>query len=226
MSSAPDQSLDKLLRDIEAAPAASRIEYRERVLAYGVAFIEALTTLALKSPALAASAAAWLEELAKREPSTAAEVRTALRRLAAASPDARYAKDALRRLGEDPDRVPNAMAPGTATAPSANYLEVRAQVHQAAREGRILQYSDLNATHWGLYGRWLGIISEEERASGNPPISAIVVTKATGRPGPGFYQLCHETDYTRPGETDEEVWQRAVDEVHAFWQEQPVGQPS
>ncbi len=216
MSSAPDESLDKLLRDIEAAPAASRIEYRERVLAYGVAFIEPLTALALKSPALAASAAAWLGELAKREPSTASEVRAALRRLASASPDARYAKDALRRLGEDPDRVPSAKAPGTPTAPSANYLEVRAQVHEAAREGRILHYGDLN-TNRAFYGKWLGIISEEELTSGHPPISAIVVAKGSERPGAGFYQLCREFGFAQPGESDEDIWQRAVVAVHDFW---------
>ena len=216
MSSAPDELLDSLIHDVEAASPASRIEYRERVLAYGAAFIEPLTALALRSPGLTASAAAWLEALAKREPSTAAEVRTALRRLAPASPDARYAKDALRRLGDDPDRVPSAKGSGAPAAPSANYLEVRAQVHQAAREGRILYYSDLN-TNRAFYGKWLGIISEEELTAGHPPISAIVVAKGSERPGAGFYQLCRESGFAQPTESDEDIWQRAVVAVHDFW---------
>jgi hypothetical protein len=53
----------------------------------------------------------------------------------------------------------------------------------------------------------LGLISGEELASRHPPISAIVVTKATGRPGAGFYQLCRESGFAQPGETDEDIWQ-------------------
>jgi hypothetical protein len=211
-----DASLEGLVRALESAAAAARMQYREGVLAHGSACIAPLTALALRSTNLTASVAAWLEELVKRDSSTSLEVRTALRELATASPDARYAKDALRRLGDDPDRSPSAKGSGQPTPPSANYLEVRAQVHQAAREGRILHYSDL-ATNRSLYGRWLGIISEEEMDAGHPPISAIVVAKGSERPGHGFYQLCRESGFAHLGEPDEDIWQRAVVAVHEFW---------
>jgi len=216
VSTDTDESLEALIRGLEATAPASRILYRERVLAHGTACIEPLTALALKSPAFTASVAAWLEALAKREPSTAVDVRTALRELVTASPDVRYAREALRRLGDDPDGSSSAKGAATRAAPSANFLEVRAQVHQAAREGRILHYSDLD-TNRAFYGRWLGIISVEEMAAGHPPISAIVVAKGSERPGPGFYQLCRESGFARPGETNEDIWQRAVVAVHDFW---------
>lgn len=220
MSNGTDESLEGLIRDLEAAAPAGRIQYRERVLAHGVACIEPLSALALRSPEFTASVAAWLEALAKREPSTEVDVRMALRALAVASAYARYAREALRRLGDDPDGPASVKRIGTPAAPSANYLEVRAQVHHAAREGRILHYGDLN-TNRALYGRWLGIISEEEMAAGHPPISAIVVAKGSERPGPGFYQLCRERDFAQPGETDEDIWQRAVVAIFEFWREQP-----
>jgi hypothetical protein len=221
VSAETDDSLDALIRRLEAAAPAARIQYRERVLAHGVSCVEPLTGLALRSSEFTASVAAWLEALARREPSTALGVQIGLRQLVSGGPDGRYARDALQRLGEDADSPSSVKRTGTPTAPSANYLEVRAQVHQAAREGRILHYSDL-ATNRSLYGRWLGIISEEEMAAGHPPISAIVVAKGSERPGPGFYQLCRERDFAQPGESDEEIWQRAVVAVHDFWREQPA----
>jgi hypothetical protein len=219
VSTDTDQSLDALIRGLETAVPASRIQYRERVLAHGAACIGPLTALALRSIELTASVAAWLESLAKREPSTALVVRASLRQLSSVSPDGRYAREALQRLGDDADGSSSVRRSATPAAPSANFLEVRAQVHQAAREGRILHYNDLK-TNRAFYGKWLGIISEEEIAAGHPPISAIVVAKGSERPGPGFYQLCRERNFARPGETNEDIWQRAVVAVHGFWREQ------
>jgi hypothetical protein len=219
VSSVTDESLDTLILGLEAAAPKARIQFRERVLAHGVACIEPLTALGQRSSDFTASVAAWLEELSKRDPSTELDVRSALHELVAASPGARYAKEALRRLGDDPDRLSGVKRTGTAAAPSANYLEVRAQVHQAAREGRILHYNDLK-TNRAFYGKWLGIISDEEIAADHPPISAIVVRKGSERPGPGFYQLCRERNFARPGESDEDIWQRAVVAVFDFWREQ------
>jgi len=92
-------------------------------------------------------------------------------------------------------------------------------VIQAAREGRIINYSDL-ATSRGVYGRYLGQLSNEEFDAGRPPISAIVVGKDNQRPGDGFYPYMHEIGFAEPGEKDEDVWERAVLAVHEYWRSQ------
>ncbi len=183
MSSAPDRWLASLLRDIEAAPAASRIEYRERVLAYGVAFIEPLTALALK---LRPRGICCCVARGAGEARAVDCLRRSARPYAASRLPARTPAMPRTRCGgsariQTAFRVPRRGAPRRRRAPTTSRSGPRS-TRRPVRPDPSLQRSQRH--DWGLYGRWLGMISEEERASGNPPISAIVVTKATGRPGP------------------------------------------
>jgi hypothetical protein len=43
------------------------------------------------------------------------------------------------------------------------------------------------------------------------------VHKYGGRPGDGFLQAMQEVAYARAGETEQQVWVRAVAEVHDYW---------
>lgn len=52
---------------------------------------------------------------------------------------------------------------------------------------------------------------------GRPPLTALVVRKQTGRPGEGFGIAAREVVYIRPGESDDEVWERAVAHGFAYW---------
>jgi hypothetical protein len=88
---------------------------------------------------------------------------------------------------------------------------------EAAIEGRLVFYSDLpgGRFHWGKY---LYRITGEEYRQERPPLTAIVVEKRTGRPAEGFISALRDIGYPmQDGESDEEVWRRAVGEVHAYW---------
>ena len=93
---------------------------------------------------------------------------------------------------------------------------MHARIIQAAREGRILTYSDLETSR-GHVGTYLFNISRAEAELGHPPLTALVVSKTNGLPGDGFLPAMLEIGFAHPGETLEPVWKRAVAEVHAFW---------
>lgn len=97
----------------------------------------------------------------------------------------------------------------------------RADLHvkciAAAIAGKPITYEDLGTSR-GMVGRYLGRITNEETLAGRPPLSAVVVHKgAGGRPGTGFLEAMQEIGYNRPGETELQVWKRALAEVFAYW---------
>lgn len=211
-------SLDKLLSQLAECAPAERINLREAVLAHGSGCIEPLVKLAQGQPALSGSIASWLGTLATRDRTTTVLVQPALRRIAAGL-DGSIARDTLNRLtgvNTSAGAPRTRERPDKPWVPSAKYFEVRARVIQAAKDGRILNYSELETSR-GVYGRYLGQLSKEEFDAGHPPISAIVVGKENQRPGEGFYPFMREIGFSQPGEKDEDVWQRAVAAVHDFW---------
>jgi hypothetical protein len=94
--------------------------------------------------------------------------------------------------------------------------DVYAKLIAAAKSGHTVTYGELPGGR-GHIGSYLYRIADYERTNGRPPLTAIVVRKQTGRPGPGFAIAAREVDYTRPGESDDAVWERAVAEVFAYW---------
>lgn len=95
--------------------------------------------------------------------------------------------------------------------------DVYLKVLEVAIEGKTVIYSDLpgGRFHWGKY---LYRISAEEARQGRPPLTAIVVEKRTGRPAHGFMGAMHDVGYPMAeGESEDEVWRRAVAEVFAYW---------
>ena len=62
-------------------------------------------------------------------------------------------------------------------------------------------------------------IVHEEADAGHPPLTAIVVSKSTGRPGDGFLPAMIEIGFAQPGETSSDLWARAVVAVHEFWRD-------
>lgn len=96
----------------------------------------------------------------------------------------------------------------------------RADVHrrliEAAIAGRTIAYSDLG-TGRGWVGSYLFRIAHEEDAAGRPPLTSIVVHKVDGRPGPGMLEAMQQVGFARTGETEEQVWRRALAEVFRFW---------
>jgi len=94
--------------------------------------------------------------------------------------------------------------------------ELHAQLVKAAILGKTLTYGELGGGRFML-GRYLRRIALEEKAAWRPPITALVVTKRHGRPAPGFRGQMQEIGYVRDGESEEDVWQRALRDVHDYW---------
>jgi hypothetical protein len=214
-----EATLEELIAALALSPAATRIDLRDRILAHGAACITPLVERAVLQPDLSSSVAAWFEVLVRREPATRPAIVAALRRIVR-GPDGDIARGVLARLGASESSSTGGIGSTrpTNTAPEA---AVHARVRQAAREGRLIAYSDLETSR-GHVGTYLLHLSQDEAAAGHPPITSIVVGKATMRPGDGYLPAMVEVGYARRGETLDEVWGRAVAEVFAFWSTQPL----
>jgi len=214
-----DETLSSLLAKLEASAPEDRIDYRNAVLAFGLACIHPLADLAERVPDLATSIAAWFEVLVQRDPDTKPEVLRALTAMAHGR-DSSIASAVLGRLGG----APRSSAAKPARKPAQPRRNVEAEVHariiRAARDGRILTYADLE-TNRRYVGQYLFNISRAEADQGHPPLTALVVHKTNGLPGDGFLPAMEEIGFAHRGERMEPVWKRAVAEVHAFWSNRP-----
>lgn len=209
------ESLEDLIKRVEACAPEDRINHRDSILAFGSACIRPLGELADRIPQLSPSIAAWLEVLARRDPATKADVVKALA-VMARERDGNIAGDVLDRLGGAPRTVGAKTARKRTPTGRTAEADVHARIIRAAREGRILTYSDLETSR-GHVGKYLFNISRLEADLGHPPLTSLVVSKTNGLPGDGFLPAMEEIGFAHPGEKLEPVWRRAVAEVHAFW---------
>jgi hypothetical protein len=205
--------LEGLIAELRTCAPDKRIDLREAFLAHGDACVEPLLELALDDGGFVASVASWLEVLAKRDPATKAHVVDGLVALAQTM-DGHYAREALARLNGTA-RLVRSLQDESVMRSDAE-ARVHAEIIQAAREGRTVFYSDLHTSR-GHIGRYLLHISQDEARQGHPPLTSIVISRTTGRPGDGFLPAMLEVGFAKPGEPLDVVWRRAVDEVHAFW---------
>jgi hypothetical protein len=101
-----------------------------------------------------------------------------------------------------------------------NKFPHRADIHvkciEAAMTGKTLTYRELGTSR-AMVGRYLDRITHEEALAGRPPLSAVVVRSGEGRPGLGFREAVTETGFIKPGESDLQVWKRALAAVHEYW---------
>jgi hypothetical protein len=104
--------------------------------------------------------------------------------------------------------------PGTRRYPYR--ADIHARLIETAMNGRTITYSGLG-TGRRMVGSYLYRIAKEEQAAGRPPLTALVVHKVDGKPGPGFLEAATWVGFWREGETEDEVWHRAVDAVHEYW---------
>jgi len=92
-----------------------------------------------------------------------------------------------------------------------------AVVVSAAIEGHTIPYSALPGGR-RTWGRDLYHIADYEKDHGRPPLTAIVVRKQSGRPGGGFAIAMSQVGYkARKGESEADLWERAVGEVFDYW---------
>jgi len=207
------RSLDDLLGELLDAAPADRITLRDPFLAHGSACIPVLIDAARKRPDLLDSVSAWLERLAMTQPDSRDEAVRALR-LLARRPEGEIARAAVGRVA--PRAVRASADRPLPTERSAALEAVHQRIIDAAREGLTLTYEQLQ-TNRGHVGRFLHTIALDEATAGRPPLTALVVSKATGMPGEGFLPALEEVGYAQPGETLQAAWERAVTDVHAYW---------
>lgn len=217
----PKESLASLIAQLEQCALPERIAFRNPILAYGAVCIAPLVDAVERKPDLSASVASWLAMLAVSQPDVEDDAMRALRKLAHV-PWGDIAQGILDRLQPKSTKATGA-APKAAPGPSAAEMAVYARVLQAAREHRTLTYSELetNRRHQGTY---LHNISQAEHDLGHPPLTSIVVGKTNGRPGDGYLSAMVELGYAHIGEPVEDVWQRGIAAVFAFWAD-PEAEP-
>ena len=95
--------------------------------------------------------------------------------------------------------------------------DIHARLIETAVNGGTISYSGLGTSR-RMVGSYLYRIAKEEEAAGRPPLTALVVHKVDGKPGPGFLEAAKWVGFWREGETEDEVWRRAVEVVHEYWQ--------
>lgn len=102
---------------------------------------------------------------------------------------------------------------------------MRTELIALAKQKRIVTYSDLALSlpvyiHPGSYAftRLLSRVCGEEEALGHGLLCALVVSKATGIPGAGFFRGAAERGYD--ASNIDQYWRDEVDRVFAYWDEQ------
>lgn len=104
-------------------------------------------------------------------------------------------------------------APVDREFPTETYVRVVA----AAIEQHTIPYSFL-AGGRRMHGVNLDCIADYEAAHHRPPLTAVVVSKQTGRPSGGMALTLARVGYmARHGESDDDLWRRALVDVFAYW---------
>ena len=228
MTDTDDLKLAEALVVARAASRMERIEYRDRLAAFGTAAIEAVRPW-LGESEYAAFAVRVIAKAGAAGPRDAA-----LAALLAAPPgvssSVRMDIDAaLKDLG---GRRPSAKDPGAPKALPAINDSLYERLVDAARARRTMTYSDAaeivglsmrNPHHRRLLGQQLGAISEYEADHARPMLSAVVVHKGERSLGSGFYQLGEEIGLKGSLEDGDTFAARELDRVFAYWS-RPVPQ--
>jgi len=95
--------------------------------------------------------------------------------------------------------------------------QIRSYLVEAARSGRMVGYqelADVVGTNRRSVGDVLNVLDLQEHAQQRPLISAIVVRKGRGTPGPGFHEIQALLHHTTG--RDLEAWRAERDRVCAF----------
>jgi hypothetical protein len=174
--------LDTLLREAANADGTYRIQFRDRIAAFGPEAIVRLEPW-LSDPRLGAFAV-WTIEHAAAMPGAALMAKTALRRASATGPIHDDIEAALVRL-----RV-RARSSGSLTARPTNTPRGRRSVNEVFRDlrdllvenaarGQLLSYSDTGLDR-SVVGKLLDDINRSEHEQGRPLLSVIVVPSIPG----------------------------------------------
>ena len=219
MEDHPTESLDALLARVRAAAPNDRIDLRNEVPARGREAIDAVREW-LADPDLSRFAVRVIgraADLGQRE-----EAIDALRSAGEGAP-------AEQRVDIDAE-LARVKAPGITRSGAYGPIDdnaIRDRLIAAAKRGDVVHYSDLakaagrpmKGPNWAVHiGRILGRISAEEAEAGRPLLSAIVVSRDTGLPGGGFFNLGQQLHLVEPTEDEDTFIARQTQRVFDYWQ--------
>ena len=96
---------------------------------------------------------------------------------------------------------------------------VRDKLIEVARSRGLIAYGEIGAVanahpRSKTLASILNEINEDERAAERPLLSAVVVRKNTGKPGPGFRQSAVALGHTNP---DAAFWAEELEAVYRHW---------
>ena len=100
------------------------------------------------------------------------------------------------------------------------HRDLRQRLIQVARRKATVTYSELSPSAPRAIGRKLDQIGSVELADGRPLLTAVVVTKETGKSGTGFFALAREWGRF-DGNNWNAFWQQELQAVWDYWDDGP-----
>lgn len=111
----------------------------------------------------------------------------------------------------------------------SDYAVIAQRLVEAAKAEQTVTYSDLGALIGLNMGQpdqrqrlsnLLGEINTEEHRHGRPMLSAVAVLKGEGRPGQGFFEICHWLGVysgNKDSKVQDEFFIAELQRVHDYW---------
>ncbi len=111
------------------------------------------------------------------------------------------------------------------------FLRIHNILTKAASDKATIAYSDAmselgwdykNTYQRNVFAYYLRSIFYLELAAGNPPLTAVVVSKAHGIPQESFFKTAVSEARLRKDETNQQYWAREIARVFLTWSPEPV----
>ncbi len=108
---------------------------------------------------------------------------------------------------------------------TTSYIHVLAELVRAAQYRGVTTYQDIaeimslpvDGSHMGAEIGWvLGEIAEEEVKASRPMLSAVAVA-ASGKSGPGFFDLARTLGKLNKGQDEQAFWRMEIDAAYRAW---------
>lgn len=207
-------SLDSLLRDAAAADGTIRMEFRDRIAAYGPEAILRLEPW-LSDPRIGAFAVRTIERAAAA-PGAAAVARAALER---AKLTGAIGEDVSAAVGRLSGRARGSAASSPQKprrTPEVVLRDLRQFLAENAARRQLVAYSETGLNR-NVVGNRLDEINRLEHAEGRPLLSVIVVHKGETMPGEGFFMCARDLGRYREGQDRTAFVTEERDAVFRAW---------
>jgi hypothetical protein len=215
--------LDTLLREAAAAEGTTRIEFRDRIAAFGPEAIGRLEPW-LSDPRLGAFAVRTIEHAATLT-DCALAAKAALQRAKASGPIRGDVEDALARLrsraraSASPQEKRNDRSTNLRRArrsPDEVMRDLRDLLVENAGRRQLLAYSETGLGR-NVVGKLLDDINRSEHEQGRPLLSVIVVHLGKTMPGEGFFMCARDLGLYQAGQDRAAFVEHEREAVFTIW---------